>query len=59
MMSILAVREMTQLTRIFTGSTFKIREGFFVLTMFYIVLTLVLSLLLSWYERRIEIPGQR
>ncbi len=57
LLSLLAVREMTQLTRIYTGSTFKIREGFFVLTVFYVVLTLVLSLLLSWYEKRIAIPG--
>ena len=57
LLSILAVREMTQLTRIFTGSTFKIREGYFVLTAFYIGLTLALSLLLLWYEKRIAIPG--
>lgn len=59
LLSILAVREMTQLTRIYTGSTFKIREGFFVLTVFYVTLTLILSLLLRWYEKRIEIPGTR
>ena len=57
LLSIIAVREMTQLTRIYTGSTFKIREGYFVLTMFYVVLTLALSLLLRWYESRISIPG--
>ena len=57
LLSIIAVREMTQLTRIYTGSTFKIREGYFVLTCFYVVLTLALSLLLRWYENRIAIPG--
>ena len=57
LLSLIAVPEMTQLTRIYTGSTFKIREGFFVLTSCYIALTLALSLLPRWYEKRITIPG--
>ncbi len=56
LVSLIAVRELTQLTRLYTGSSFKVREGFFVLTTFYVVLTLLLSLGLRWYERRISIP---
>jgi polar amino acid transport system permease protein len=58
LLSILAVRELTQLAGIYVGASFRVREGYFVLTIFYIVLTLLLSLLLRWYERRIQIPGQ-
>ena len=56
--SVLAVREITQMARLYTGSTFRFREGFFVLVVIYVTLTLSLSLLLRWYEKRIEIPGR-
>ncbi len=55
--SILAVRELTQMTRLWTGSTFQFRAGYGTLVAFYLVLTVGLSLLLRWYERRIRIPG--
>ena len=32
-------------------------EGFLVLMVVYLVLTLPLSLLLRWYEKRITVPG--
>ena len=57
LVSILAVRELTQMTKIYTGSSFRFMEGYLVLTGFYLVLTLSLSLLLRWYERRIQVPG--
>lgn len=56
--SVLAVREITQMARLYTGSTFRFREGFFVLVVIYVTLTLSLSLLLRWYEKRIAIPGR-
>lgn len=56
--SVLAVREVTQMARLYTGSTFRFREGFFVLVVLYVTLTLSLSLLLRWYEKRIAIPGR-
>ena len=58
LVSILAVRELTQMTRLYTGSTFQFMNGYLVLTGFYLVLTLSLSLLLRWYERRIQVPGR-
>lgn len=59
LLSIIAVREITQLARLYSNSNFRFRETFFVLTMFYVVITILLSLLLRWYEKRISIPGQR
>jgi polar amino acid transport system permease protein len=57
LVSVMAVRELTQLARLYSGSTFRFRESFFILMVIYVVLTLGLSLLLRWYERRIAIPG--
>ena len=54
----MAVREMTMMARIYSGSTFRFRESFFILVVIYVVLTLGLSLLLRWYEKRVAIPGR-
>ncbi len=58
LISVLAVRELTQMARLYSGSSFRFRESFFILMVIYVVLTLSLSLLLRWYERRIAIPGR-
>lgn len=58
LVTVLAVREVTQLARLYSGSTFRFRESFFILVIIYVVLTLILSLILNWYERRIAIPGR-
>lgn len=58
LVSVLAVRELTQMARLYAGSTFRIRESFLILMVIYVVLTLGLSLLLRWYENRISIPGR-
>lgn len=58
LVSVLAVREITQMARLYTGSSFRFREGFFILTVLYVTMTLGLSLLLRWYEKRIAIPGR-
>jgi polar amino acid transport system permease protein len=57
LVSILAVRELTQMTRIWTGTSFRYVEGYMILTGFYLVLVVGLSLLLRWYEKRIAVPG--
>lgn len=57
LVSVMAVREITQLARLYSGSTFRFRESFFILVVLYVVLTLILSLLLQWYEKRLAIPG--
>lgn len=53
LLSILAIREMTQMTKLYTGSSFRFNEGYLVLTFVYLTLTLVLSLILQWYGRRV------
>lgn len=58
LVSVLAVRELTQMARLYTGSSFRFREGFFILVVLYVTLTLGLSLLLQWYEKRIAIPDR-
>ncbi len=57
LVSVLAVREITQMARLYSGSTFRFRESFFILVVMYVTLTLTLSLLLRWYERRIAVPA--
>ena len=57
LVSVLAVRELTQMARLYSGSSFRFRESFFILVVLYVVLTLSLSLLLRWYERRLAIPN--
>ncbi len=58
LVSVLAVRELTQMARLYSGTSFRFRESFFVLMVIYVVLTLGLSLMLRWYERKVAIPGQ-
>ncbi len=58
LVSILAVNELTQEARIYSGTSFRIRESFFILAVVYVTLTLVLSLGLQRWERWLEIPGR-
>jgi polar amino acid transport system permease protein len=53
LISVLAVHDLTQRARLYAGSTFRFRESYLILTFFYLTLTLALSLLLRWYERRL------
>ncbi len=53
LVSVLAVRDVTQLARLHAGSTFRFREAYLVLTFLYLTMTIMLSLLLRWYEQRI------
>lgn len=57
LVSVLAVSELTQMARLYAGSSFRFRESYFVLVILYVTLTLCLSLMLRWYEKRIAIPG--
>jgi polar amino acid transport system permease protein len=54
LLSVLAVREITQMSRLHAGSSFRFRESYLVLTFLYLTMTLALSLLLRWYEGRIR-----
>jgi polar amino acid transport system permease protein len=54
LLSVLAVREITQLSRLHAGRSFRFKESYLVLTFLYLMMTLVLSLILRWYERRLK-----
>lgn len=56
LVSFLAVRELTQMSKLWTGSSFQFFAGFMILTAMYLTLTVSLSLVLQWYERRIATP---
>lgn len=54
LISVLAVRDITQMARLHAGSTFRFRESYLVLTFLYLTMTIALSLLLRWYEGRLR-----
>ena len=53
LLSVLGIRELTQENKIFTSATFQYSSGYFVLTFFYLSMTLILSLLLRWYRKHL------
>lgn len=53
LVSVLAVRDITQQARLYAGSTFRFRESYLILTFLYLGMTLTLSLLLRLLERRL------
>jgi polar amino acid transport system permease protein len=57
LVSVLGVREMTQVSRLSVSTTFLYEETYFILTLFYLSMTLVLSLLLQWLQRRVGAKG--
>lgn len=58
LLSVLAIREITQRSRLYAGSTFRFDEAYLVLTFLYLSMTIALSLLLRWYERRLGKDGR-
>ncbi|GAA5528600.1 amino acid ABC transporter permease [Herpetosiphon gulosus] len=54
LVSVLGVREITQVSRLSVSSSFKYEETYFILTAFYLTMTLVLSLLLQWLQRKMS-----
>ncbi|MEZ5246457.1 MAG: amino acid ABC transporter permease [Acidimicrobiales bacterium] len=57
LVSVLAIGDITYEARIYLGSSFRIRESYFILAIMYVTMTLILSLGLQWWERRLDIPG--
>ena len=54
LVSVLAVNDITYKARLYSGSSFRFRETYLVLTFLYLFMTIALSLLLQWYERKIQ-----
>ena len=54
LVSILAVRDITQVTRLYVGRSFKFSEAYTILCVLYLTLTLILSLCLKAIERKMQ-----
>ncbi len=58
LVSVIAAAELTYNARIYQGSSFRVRETFFILMVIYVTLTLILSLVLRFIEHRLTIPDR-
>jgi polar amino acid transport system permease protein len=54
LLSVVAVREITHLSRLYANSSFEFREAFLAVTFLYLTGTMILSLLVQFYARRLE-----
>ena len=54
LVSVLAVRDITQVARLYAGSTFRFREAYVTLSVMYLTMTVLLSLLVQVIERRLR-----
>jgi len=55
LVSVLAVRDITQVARLYAGSTFRFRESYVTLAVMYLTVTVLLSMLVQFVERRLKI----
>lgn len=53
LVSVLAVRDITQVARLYAGSTFRFREAYVTLAVMYLTMTVMLSLIVQAVERRL------
>lgn len=54
LVSVLAIRDITQIAKLYTGRSFRFREGYTVLAITYLTLTIVLSMVLRFIEKRMR-----
>lgn len=54
LVSVLAVRDITQVSRLYAGSTFRFREAYVTLSVMYLTMTVLLSLIVQAIERRLR-----
>ncbi len=54
LVSVLAVRDITQVARLYAGSTFRFREAYVTLSVMYLTMTVLLSLIVQLIERRLR-----
>jgi len=54
LVSVLAVRDITQVARLYAGSTFRFREAYVTLAVMYLTITVLLSLMVQTIERRLR-----
>jgi len=58
LVSVLAVRDITQIARLYAGHSFRYPEAYTTLSVMYLTMTILLSLLVKLIERRISNHGQ-
>jgi polar amino acid transport system permease protein len=54
LISLLGVRDITQLAKVYSGRTFRFREAYITLSVLYLTMTVSLSLLIQVVERRLR-----
>ncbi len=54
LVSVLAVRDITQVARLYAGRTFRFREAYTILAILYLGMTLILSIFVRVLERRLH-----
>ncbi len=54
LVSVLAVRDITQITRLYAGRSFKFQEAFTILAVMYLAMTVALSFLVKAMEKRMR-----
>jgi len=54
LVSVLGVRDITQVGRLYAGTTFKFQEVYIILAVMYLTVTVVLSLVVQFTERRLK-----
>ncbi len=57
LVSVLAVRDITQIARLYAGRSFRFREAYTTLAVLYLTMTVMLSLLVRLLERRLRRDG--
>lgn len=58
LVSVLAVRDVTQIARLYAGHSFRFSEAYTTLSVMYLTMTLMLSLVVKMIEKRISTNGQ-
>jgi len=58
LVSVLAVRDVTQIARLFAGRSFQFQEAYTILAFIYLSMTLLLSLLVKYFEKRLNAHGR-
>lgn len=54
LVSVLAVRDITQIAKLYAGRSFQYQEAYVTLAVLYLMMTVVLSVLVKWLERRVR-----
>lgn len=54
LVSVLAVRDITQIAKLYAGRSFQYQEAYVTLAVLYLIMTVVLSFIVKWIERRVR-----